>query len=51
MPVVALRIHQHRLAQPPPDPPKEAAEHIKSLLAPGRLQSAGDFVSAQVTAA
>lgn len=33
MTIVALRVHQHRLAQPPPDLPKEAAEHIKSLLA------------------
>lgn len=32
MAIVALRIHQHRLAQPPPDLSKEAAEHIKSLL-------------------
>ncbi|CAM5404193.1 hypothetical protein SVIOM342S_06813 [Streptomyces violaceorubidus] len=33
MAVLALRVHQHRLAQPPPDLPKEAAEHIKSILA------------------
>lgn len=32
MAVAALRIHQHRHAQPPPDLPREAAEHIKSLL-------------------
>ncbi|CAM5484367.1 hypothetical protein GCM10010343_12210 [Streptomyces avidinii] len=30
---IALRIHQHRLALPPPDLPKEAAEHVESLLA------------------
>ena len=33
MPIVTLRVHQHRLTQPPPDLPEEAAEHIKSLLA------------------
>lgn len=33
MAVVAFRVHQHGLAQPPPDLPKEAAEHIKSILA------------------
>lgn len=33
MAVIALRVHQHLLAQPPPDLPKDAAEHIKSLLA------------------
>ncbi len=27
-----LRMHQHRLAQPPPDLPQKFAEHIKSLL-------------------
>lgn len=26
---VAFRVHQHRLPQPPPDLPKEAAEHIQ----------------------
>ncbi len=26
-----LRMHQHRLTQPPPDLPQEAAEHFKSL--------------------
>jgi hypothetical protein len=30
---IAFRVHQHRLAQPPPDLPKEAAEHIDSILA------------------
>lgn len=30
---VSLRFHQHLFAQPPPDLPKEAAEHIKPLLA------------------
>ncbi|AKZ58929.1 hypothetical protein SAM23877_5884 [Streptomyces ambofaciens ATCC 23877] len=30
---IALRVHQHRLAQPPPDLPEEPAEHIKSILA------------------
>lgn len=33
MAVLALRVHQHRLAQPTPDLPKEAAEHIKPVLA------------------
>lgn len=33
MAIVALRVHQHRLAQPPADLPEEAAEHIKSILA------------------
>jgi hypothetical protein len=33
MSVVSLRIHQHRLAQPPSDRPKEVAEHIESFLA------------------
>ncbi|GLV87900.1 hypothetical protein Slala03_75890 [Streptomyces lavendulae subsp. lavendulae] len=32
MVIVALRIHQDRLAQASPDLPQEAAEHIKSLL-------------------
>lgn len=32
MAIVTLRIHQHRLTQPPPYLPKEATEHIKSLL-------------------
>lgn len=32
MAITALRIHQHRLTQPPSDLLKEAAEHIKSLL-------------------
>ncbi|MDH6523324.1 hypothetical protein M2163_000171 [Streptomyces sp. SAI-135] len=32
MAIVALRIHQHRLAQPPADLPEEPAEHIQSLL-------------------
>src|SRR5690242_5506911 len=32
MAIAALRIHQHRLTHPPSDLPKEAAEHIKSLL-------------------
>jgi hypothetical protein len=30
---IAFRVHLHRLAQPPPDLPKEAAEHIDSILA------------------
>lgn len=32
MPVVALRVHEHRLAQPLPDGPQKSAEHIESLL-------------------
>lgn len=33
MTVVAFRVHQHGLTQPPPDLPKEAAEHIEPFLA------------------
>lgn len=33
MAIVAFRVHEHGLAQPPPDLPKEAAEHIESILA------------------
>lgn len=29
MAIVALRVHQHRLARPPPDLPKEAAEQVR----------------------
>lgn len=31
--IVAFRVHQHRLTQPPPDLPEEVAERVKSLLA------------------